>query len=199
MELNNLVQLARQRVNNLNLAPDTDLGKLVYKSPVLLWRLGLGPVIGHAMLILTTTGRNTGLLRRVALEYRTLHSKCYVINAYGDSVQWYQNIQADPFVTLQTSRGSESAKAVRVDNEVEILSILQEFKRYNPFFISWYLKLIGLEDNEQELLEHKDRLCILRFDPVNQLTPPALEVDLAWLWPLMMLLKLLSPRRRKRK
>jgi len=199
MEINNLVHLARQRVNNLNLAPDTELGKLVYKSPVFLWRLGLGPVIGHALLILTTTGRNTGLLRRVALEYRTLHNKRYIVNAYGDAAQWYQNIQADPFVTIQTARGSESAKAAMVDNEVEILSILQEFKQYNPFFISWYLKLIGLEDDEQNLLENKERLCILRFDPINQLTPPALEVDLAWLWPLIILLKLLSPRRKRRK
>jgi len=199
MEINNLIELARQRVNNLDLAPDTQLGRILYKSPVLLWRLGLGPVIGHALLVLTTTGRNTGLLRRVALEYRTLHNKQYVINAFGESSQWYQNIGADPLVTIQTARGSESARAVRVDNEVEILSILQEFKRYNPLAVSWYLKSIGLEDNEQALLEHKDRLCILRFDPVNQLTPPALEVDLAWLWPLIMLSRIFSPRRRRRK
>ena len=49
--------------------PDTPLMKHAYRFPVLLYRLGLGRLAGRLFMILTTTGRSSGLPRRTAIEF----------------------------------------------------------------------------------------------------------------------------------
>jgi hypothetical protein len=41
----------------------------LFRGPVLMYRLGMGGWIGKRFLLLTTTGRRTGKLHVVALEY----------------------------------------------------------------------------------------------------------------------------------
>lgn len=194
MENNRTIQALREKIAAIDVSPDTELGKLLYNAPVALWRLGFGPLIGRFMLILTTIGRNSGEPRRGAVEYRSLHDKRYIMTTFPEAEQWYLNILADPYVTIQTAKGSESVQAVRVDNDVELLAAYRLFKRYKPF--KSYSKAFGFETDDETLLENKDRIFIYRFDPVNQQTPPSQEVDLAWIWPVMIALRAFGRRRR---
>lgn len=43
----------------------------LFRLPILLYRLGLEPLVGWGFMILTTTGRKSGLPRRTAIEYHT--------------------------------------------------------------------------------------------------------------------------------
>lgn len=194
MDNNQFIQTIRERVSAIDVSPDTELGKMLYNMPVALWRLGFGPIIGRFMLILTTTGRNTGEPRRGAIEYRTLHDKKYIMTTYPEAEQWYLNILADPQVTIQTAQGSQSAMAVRVDNDVELLSVYRLFEKYKPF--KDYAQAQGFETNDEALLQNKERIFIYRFDPVARPTPPAQEVDLAWVWPALIVINALRKRRR---
>lgn len=47
------------------------------------------------------------------------------------------------------------------------------------------VKALGLSLTREEFLARKDRFCLVTFDPTGEPTPPPLEVDLAWLWPVV--------------
>lgn len=55
--------------------------KYLYKTPILLYRMGLGPVIGRLFMIITTTGRKSGLPRRTAIEFHQYGGMRCFINA----------------------------------------------------------------------------------------------------------------------
>jgi deazaflavin-dependent oxidoreductase (nitroreductase family) len=82
--------------------PSHPVLRALFKSPILLYRLGLGWLVGRLFMILTTTGRKSGLPRPTAIEYHRLHGRKYVMNAYGTKSDWYRNLLADPLVTIQS-------------------------------------------------------------------------------------------------
>lgn len=77
----------------------------LFQLPIWLRRLGLGALTGRLFLILTTRGRKSGLPRHTALEYHTFKGRIYVMAAWPKS-DWYQNLLADPHVTIQTVHGT---------------------------------------------------------------------------------------------
>src|SRR5690242_12710049 len=69
------------------------LTRALAKGPVLLWRLGLGRLLDRWLMIMTTTGRKSGLPRRTAIQFFTYHGRRYVYGAHGAQADWYRNIQ----------------------------------------------------------------------------------------------------------
>ncbi|MFN3308074.1 MAG: hypothetical protein ACK44E_02605 [Anaerolineales bacterium] len=51
------------------------LVKLLFKTPILLYRLGLGVLVGRLFMVLTTTGRKSGVARRTAIEFHEFEGK----------------------------------------------------------------------------------------------------------------------------
>lgn len=141
----------------MRLYPRTRWAKLLVKAPLIAWRLGLGPITGKLFLVLTTTGRKSGLPRHTMVEYHVLEASKYTPCAFGSKAQYYQNIVADPRVTIQSADGTEHALAVRVTDDDELIAVFELFKRRDPLLLEWYLKSLGIK-------------------------PKVLEVDLAWLW-----------------
>ena len=151
---------------------------------MVLWRLGLGPVVGRLFMIITATGRVSGLPRSTMVEYHRLNGKKYVASGFGEASQWYKNIQADPLVTIQTSDGAESARAIRITDDEEMMDVVNLFKQADSaYFIDFYLRSFDVEPTQEEILAKKDRLHFLRFEPTDEATPPGLEADLVWMWP----------------
>lgn len=185
-------------INMMDLYPDSPLEKFLVKLPILFWRLGMGPVTGQLFLVLTTTGRKSGLPRRTMVEYSRMSGRKYSPCAFGERANWYQNIVADPQVTVQSADGTERMKAARVTDDKELLSLIENGLRTNPMMLKWYFNSLGIDfEKEEDILAQKDKIFFVRFDPVEEITPPGLEVDLAWLWPLLLLFTL--GRRRKRR
>lgn len=180
--------------------PRSEWSRQAFRLPFLLWRLGMGPLFGRVILILTTTGRRSGLPRRAALEYHKMGGKKYAVSAFGTRSEWYRNILADPYVSIQSADGSERAVARRVSDDKELLSVFQVFMRRDPPITRWYLRSLGIQPDGESILANKDRIHLLRFDPTGEAAPPGLDVDLAWLWPVALLwLLLFFPRRRRKK
>ena len=71
--------------------PSGRVTQIVYKTPIWLYRLGWGPLVGRLFMILTTTGRKSGLPRRTALEFHQHHGRKYVMVGWT-AVDWYKNI-----------------------------------------------------------------------------------------------------------
>ena len=93
--------------------PSGRVMQMVYKSPIWLYRLGLGPLVGRLFMILTTTGRKSGLPRRTAIEFHQRHGRKYVMVGWT-AANWYKNILTNPLVTIQTAWGTEHARARRI-------------------------------------------------------------------------------------
>ena len=195
------IKSERDRVKEFkmqSLYPRSAWSRLVWRTPMVLWRLGLGPIVGRLFMTITTTGRKSGLPRSTMVEYHRLSGSKYVASGFGGESQWYKNIQANPLVTIQTSDGSESARAVRITDDREILDVIDLFKRADSAYaIDFFLRSFDVEPLAEDILAKKDRLHFLRFEPVDEATPPGLQADLLWLWPLIILGSLLLlPRRR---
>ncbi len=173
--------------NMMNLYPGSRRAKMVFKAPLIAWRLGLGPITGKLFLVLTTTGRKSRLPRHTMVEYYTLNGVKYATCAFGARAHYYQNILADPRVTVQTADGTASALATRVTDDEELLAVYELFKRRDPPLLLWYLDSLGIKPDADDVLANKERVYFLRFEPADEVTPPGLEVDLAWLWPVTLL------------
>lgn len=130
-------------------------------------------------LILTTIGRKSGLARHTALEYHTFEGRIYVMAAWPRS-DWYQNILADPHVTIQTAQGTERAIARRLTSDEE-LSQAFEFAEQSPVMRKLW-QALGFDLSLEEFLAQKEHFHLITFDPTTESTPPPLEADLKWVW-----------------
>jgi len=154
--------------------------KNLYKSPILLYRLGLGRLVGRLFMILTTTGRRSGLPRRTAIEFHQHAGRKYVMAGWSQS-DWYQNILADPLVTIQTAAGAESSRARRIISD-EDFGAAWSVAETSPV-LQGIIRLSGAKLTRESFIAQKDRFIILTFDPTDDPTPPPLEADLRWVLP----------------
>jgi len=77
------------------------LNRLLFKTPVVWWRMGLRPLLWRRMILVTTWGRKSRLPRHTMLSY-TLHAgKAYLIAGWGARADWYQNTVSDNHTTAQ--------------------------------------------------------------------------------------------------
>lgn len=81
------------------------------KAMLLMWRLGLGrwgmsnPYSGYIM-VLTHTGRKSGLLRRTPVNFAEIGGDLYCTAGFGAVADWYRNLVADPHVQVWLPDGS---------------------------------------------------------------------------------------------
>ena len=95
--------------------PRSGWRRTVLRAPIALYRLGLGGLLGHRLVLLTHTGRKSGQPRQVVLEVvgRGDGPGHYVIaSGYGDRAQWYRNILATPAVHYQVGARRYEGTAV---------------------------------------------------------------------------------------
>ena len=121
--------------------------KLLKLPPQLLYSLGLGPVYGRLVLLLTTTGRVSGLERVTPLQYEEIEGAIYVASARGVKADWYRNIVADPHVTVQL-KGRKFAGLAEPTTDPEPIADFLEFRlQRHPRMIGMLLRREGLAKN----------------------------------------------------
>ena len=176
----------RQQERGTMAYPRSGWRKLMFRWPIVLWRLGLAPLIGRSFLLLTTTGRKSGQPRRAMLEYHTLGGRRYITSAWGARADWYRNITANSHVTVQSARGTEAVLAQRVVADDELTELYELFRRRAPAYLNWYLQSLAIQPDRADFLTKQNRIYWLRLNPTDEPTPPALPADLlaVWLLPL---------------
>ncbi|MFQ3566395.1 MAG: nitroreductase family deazaflavin-dependent oxidoreductase [Aggregatilineales bacterium] len=157
--------------------PASPVMKYIYRTPILLYRLGLGFIVGHLFMIMTTWGRKSGLPRRTAIEFHEFQGRKYVMVGWERS-DWYQNLQANPLLTIQTAKGIEHVRARRLTSDDD-LNAAWDAAEHSPF-IQAAVKLTGANLTRESFLAQRDRFILLTFDPTDEPTPPPLEADLLW-------------------
>lgn len=170
--------------------PENWLLKKLYRFPILLYRLGLGKLIGKTILILSTYGRESGKVRRAAIEYYMYKGQIYVISGFGDKPDWYKNLKTNPHVSINTDQGIKHAIARKPKTAEEWEGVLIYLKQSPISNISEPEMIRNI--NDPEILDQIKTWPVLTFDTTEEPCPPAVDADLGWTWPFLLLLLALN-------
>ncbi len=176
--------------------PNRSLRRAINRAPIALYRLGLGPLLGRLIMIMSTTGRKTGLTRRTAIEYHLCAGRIYVMSGYGARPDWYQNLLADSRVTLQLGAQVYHMRGRRVTDESELHAAYDCFEQ-SPALRA-IARLLGVDLTRESFLAHRERFYLVTFDPTDEPTPPPLPADLRWIWLVVLALVAVALRARHR-
>jgi len=107
----------------------------ILKLPLLLYRTGLGWLLGHRFMLLTHIGRRSGKVRRTVLA--VLHfdagtREIMAISAWSAS-DWYKNIQTSPALQVETGF-TRYAPIHRSLSTAEIAALFDAYREKNPIF-----------------------------------------------------------------
>ncbi|MBN2471157.1 MAG: nitroreductase family deazaflavin-dependent oxidoreductase [Anaerolineae bacterium] len=119
--------------------------KAIKQPPQLAYRLGLGPVIGRLVLLLTTTGRKSGLKRVTPLQYEVIDGAYYVASARGAKADWVRNIEADPRVEVRVKSRWFEGRAEVITEPGHIADFLQYRLERHPRLMQAMLRSEGME------------------------------------------------------
>jgi deazaflavin-dependent oxidoreductase (nitroreductase family) len=108
--------------------------RLAARAPLLLFRAGLGPVLGKRFLLLHHVGRRTGLDRHVVLEivaHETPLPGWTVASGFGPGSDWYRNLRAHPKTVVQVGNRYHAVTA-RFLTAADGAQIMTDYARRHP-------------------------------------------------------------------
>jgi deazaflavin-dependent oxidoreductase (nitroreductase family) len=118
--------------------------KLIRWPPRIAYALGLGPLIGGVILLLTTTGRKTGRPRVTPLQYELIDGAFYLGASLGRRADWYRNILAHPAVEVRTGSRRLAGVAETITDPGRIADFLELRWRRHPRFMGAILHSEGM-------------------------------------------------------
>ncbi len=110
--------------------------KNIQKIHRVLYAIGLGPLIGGFIVLLTTTGRRSGKKRVTPLQYEKIGEEYYLGAARGVKADWVCNIQAEPQVELRVG-----AKCIH--GTAEVVTDPSRFADFIEIRLQRHPRLIG--------------------------------------------------------
>jgi len=108
--------------------PPSRMLRFGLRLPIWLYRIKLGWLLGDRFLMLTHTGRKSGLSRETVIEV-VQHDKTantyYVVSGWGEKSDWYQNIRKTPQVTMHVRGRKFQTKAefIPVEQAIDIMNV----------------------------------------------------------------------------
>jgi deazaflavin-dependent oxidoreductase (nitroreductase family) len=123
----------------------------------LLYGVGLGPIVGKIILLLTTTGRKSGQKRITPLQYEEIDGKYFIGSARGTKSDWYRNIKADGRVEVRVKKRRFHGVAEAVTDPVRIADFLETRLQRHPFMMGWLMQ------KAHDLPKHPSREQLLKL------------------------------------
>ena len=105
------------------------------------------------VLLLTTTGRKSGLPRQTRLQYEKDGGVIYVAAARGQQADWFRNIVANPRVEVQFEGQSLRGLAEPITDSTQIADFLELRLKRHPLMIRLMLLSHGLISADRAHLE----------------------------------------------
>jgi deazaflavin-dependent oxidoreductase (nitroreductase family) len=135
--------------------------------PQLFYRVGLGPLIGKLILLLTTRGRKTGKLRVTPLQYELIEGCYYIAAARGWKTDWLRNLHSDPEVSIQVGAERFHAEAEVVEDPVKIANFLEVRLQERPKFMRRIMSVEGFssEPSREELEAYASKRVMVILHP----------------------------------
>jgi deazaflavin-dependent oxidoreductase (nitroreductase family) len=133
-----------------------------------LYAIGLGPLAGRLVLLLTTTGRKSGLPRTTALQYEEVDGAIYLGSSKGTRADWFKNLVANPCVSIRVKSRQFSGQAQAVIDPALIADFLELRLRHHPRMVGAMLKAEGLPatPSRAELETYASKLALAIIRPI---------------------------------
>ncbi|MCB9452929.1 MAG: nitroreductase family deazaflavin-dependent oxidoreductase [Anaerolineaceae bacterium] len=175
---------------------------------LLMWRLGLGRMMNAwpdktgQIMVITHTGRKSGLRRRTPVNYAVVDGVVYCTAAFGKGAHWYKNIMANPSVEVWLPDARWLGTAADVSDDPRRLELLRAVLIASGFAAPAFAGIhpSTMTDAELDTLAADYRL--IRIRRVADVTGPGGPGDLSWVWALVggvLVLRILFPGKRKDK
>jgi deazaflavin-dependent oxidoreductase (nitroreductase family) len=130
------------------------IARWAFRLPIGLFHIGLGWLFGQRFVLLTHTGRKSGLPRQTVLEiarYNATTGECLIVSGWGYKSDWMHNITANPQITFQVGNQKKDGIALRLTSEEAADELLEYSRNYPAAFkeITRFIgyKLDGTEDD----------------------------------------------------
>jgi deazaflavin-dependent oxidoreductase (nitroreductase family) len=138
------------------------------KMPLILYRLGLGWMLGKRFMLLTHTGRRSGKVYRsvlAVLRFDENTREIFVVSPWSGS-NWYRNIQTTPALEVETGQ-VRYAPVQRTLSPEEIAVLFIEFRQQNPIFSRLVARIPGwkIDSSYEEFLSLAQNLRGVAFRP----------------------------------
>ncbi len=145
------------------------LWRLFHFGPRIAYAVGLGPLVGRFVLLLTTTGRKSGLRRVTPLVYERRGQTIFVASARGASADWLRNIQANPRVDVRMGARQFKGLAEVCNDPEEIADYLQRQYERNPRAFGLILRAEGLSNppSREDLLQFGPKRPMVIIHPIK--------------------------------
>jgi deazaflavin-dependent oxidoreductase (nitroreductase family) len=114
--------------------------KNVQKIHRWLYAVGLGPVIGKIILLLTTTGRKSGQPRVTPLQYEAINGEYYLGAARGLQADWVRNLQVNPQVEVRVGAKHFQGRAEIVTDPVRMADFIEIRLQRHPLMLGLILQ-----------------------------------------------------------
>lgn len=144
--------------------------KNIQKIHRLLYAMGLGPVIGRIILLLTTRGRRSGRERVTPLQYEIIGNDYYIGAARGMKADWVRNLQTDPHVEVRVGTMHFYASAEVVNDPSRFADFLEVRLARHPRMIGFIMeKAHGLpkRPSREQLEELAKTEALIILHPVK--------------------------------
>lgn len=132
-----------------------------------LYALGLGPLVGRLVLLLTTTGRKTGLRRVTPLQYEEIDGAIYVASSLGQRADWFRNVVTNPRVEVRLKWRRFHGICETTTDPKRIADFLEVRLRRHPKMVGRILRLEGLsaQPSRAQLEEYAAKLALVVIHP----------------------------------
>ena len=132
--------------------PQGRLQRLLWRTPIRLYHMGLGWLFGRRFLLLTHIGRKSGQPRQAVIEiddYDPATDTYLIASGFGPKSDWYRNIRKTPAVTIQVGSKKMTASAEALSPQESGEAMLR-YARKHPKAARSLMKLVGLNVDGSE-------------------------------------------------
>jgi deazaflavin-dependent oxidoreductase (nitroreductase family) len=140
------------------------------RLPIWLYRLNLGWLLGQRFLLLTHTGRKSGLIYRTVIEVvdHDDQSGTYTVaSGWGKKADWYRNILKTPDVTVQVGRRLSKARAVPLTISEGHEKLYAYAQKHPGAFRELSYLMLGkrLDADRDDILKMAEKIPLIALQP----------------------------------
>jgi deazaflavin-dependent oxidoreductase (nitroreductase family) len=135
------------------------------------YQRGLGPT--RTVLLLTTTGRKSGLPRLTPLQFEEVEGDIYIASARGQQADWFKNLLANPKVHVQIGGREFEAIAEPVADPGRIADFIELRLQRHPVMVRLIMHLfdrlpLRFQRADLEAYGAKKALVILHLEGCSE-------------------------------
>lgn len=121
------------------------------------------------LLLLTTTGRNSGEPRVTPLQYELIDGIRWVGSGWGKDADWLKNIRRDPRVSVQVGGDRYQALTELIEDPARVSTFLELRLERHPLMIGLMLRAQGLpvKYDRSDLERLAMDVVVVKLNPLN--------------------------------